>query len=168
MGKFDFDNLFKRRIEQIEQRQAERADAEAPGPLFAVLGEMCSNVAAWIAEYARRFPHPVRPGEVRVITARIVDPMPRADDLPPPRQRPEPEQAQPRTVAARAPVTVAPPADPYGYERMSIAQLRAAGLSAMPGVQRLALEAALNAKLRALRANSNLMAAEHERSWRGH
>jgi hypothetical protein len=162
-------NKYRRQQAEVERLKQEQAQADAREPMFAVLGSMCTDVAGWIAEYARRFPRPVRAGEVRVIKMRVVDPPP-CHDLPRPRriQREQRRPAEAEPEALRPPATASPPADPHGYERMSIDQLYDAARQPMPGDQRRALETVLNRKKREQRQRkpNNFTPEEHERLWR--
>ncbi len=112
-------------VARLKQRRAERTAVVAE-PMWAE-GTMCTAIMDWINEYRRRFPHPVRPKEVRVIRMRMVG-EDRSHHALPSRDEPAPD-----------------------YDAMDIETLRREAARDMPLYERRKLERALNDKLGALR-----------------
>jgi hypothetical protein len=108
----------------------------------------------------------------RVVQRTIVDPP--EGTWPAPLSRAELEDIELRGQAAspsklETEKRAAPPADPFGFEAMTIAQLHEFGRTqSMPAAQRRELERTLNAKIKAQRAPRRISAEEHERAWRNH
>lgn len=131
MPKWDFDSLFRRRVEQVERQVAERvaANTVSGDPMWAELGSLWREITAWIQEYYKRFPYPVRSGELRFVRMRVVDPEPLEGALPVPMREDSVSD----------------------YGAMSIERLRTASREPMPLHQRRALERVPNDQLAALR-----------------